>query len=208
MIQAIQKLMTFEAFLNWYPEGEGRYELINGDVTEVRPSGDHEDVASQVIRTVDREIERLNLNWFIPNTCCVKPVSNLDAYIPDVIVLDRSQLVTEPLWKTASTITSGSSARLVVEVVSTNWHDDYARKLEDYEALGIGEYWIVDFRALGGRRFIGFPKQPTVSVYSLVDGLYELRQFQIGDKVRSRVFPELELSADKILQVCDREAFL
>ncbi len=200
-MQAIQKLMTFEAFLNWYPEGEGRYELINGEVIEVRPSGDHEDVASQVIRTVDREIERLSLNWFIPNTCCVKPASNLDAYIPDVIVLDRGQLMTEPLWKTASTITSGSSARLVVEVVSTNWHDDYARKLEDYEALGIAEYWIVDFRALGGRRFIGFPKQPTESVYSLVNGLYELQQFQIGDKVRSRVLPELELSADKILQV-------
>lgn len=46
---------------------------------------------------------------------------------------------------------------LVVEVVSTNWHDPYARKLEDYEALGILEYWIVDYQALGGRRFIGFP---------------------------------------------------
>ncbi|WP_445305077.1 Uma2 family endonuclease [Microcoleus sp. Pol12B4] len=33
----------------------------------------------------------------------------------------------------------GSSARLIVEVVSTNWRDDYGYKLVDYEALGISE---------------------------------------------------------------------
>ncbi|KGF72646.1 hypothetical protein DO97_06865 [Neosynechococcus sphagnicola sy1] len=204
MIQAIQKGTTFEAFLSGYPADGGRYELINGEVIEVRPSGDHEDVASQIIRAIDREIERLNLNWFIPNTCCVKPAGNLDAYIPDVIVLDRAQLGAELLWKTASTITSGKSAQLIVEVVSTNWHDDYARKLEDYEALEIAEYWIVDFRALGGRRFIGSPKQPTVSVYTLVDGLYQLQQFRVGEILRSHIFPELQLSTDKILQTGDR----
>jgi Uma2 family endonuclease len=201
MIQAIRQATTFEAFLSGYPDDGGRYELINGEVMELRPRGDHEDVASQVIRAVDREIERLKLNWFVPNTCCVKPASDVDAYVPDVIVLDRDQLVAEPLWKSASTITSGDAARLVVEVVSTNWHDDYARKLEDYEALGIAEYWIVDYRALGGRRFIGVPKQPMVSVYALVDGLYQLAQFRMGDKVKSQIFPALDLSADKILRV-------
>ncbi|MEN9222828.1 MAG: Uma2 family endonuclease [Thermostichus sp. BF3_bins_97] len=202
MIQAIRQLMTFEEFLNWYPE-DGRYELINGEVIEVRPRGDHEDVTSQIVRLVDREIERLGLDWFIPKTCCVKPVGNLDGYVPDMIVLDRAELRSEPLWKTASTITQGRSARLVVEVVSTNWHDDYAKKLEDYESLGIPEYWIADYRALGGRRFIGLPKQPTVSVYSLVNGVYELAQFRLGDMVRSAVFPELELRTEQILQVAE-----
>lgn len=201
MIQAVEKTITFEEFLSRYPSDGGRYELINGEVVAVRPTGDHEFIASQVIRALDREIERLGLDWFIPNTCCVKPTSDWDAYIPDAIVLDRAQLAGEPLWKKASTITSGKAARLVVEIVSTNWHDDYARKLEDYEALGITEYWIVDYRALGGRRFIGFPKQPTVSVYSLVDGLYQLEQFRGGDKVRSQLLPELHLDADRILRI-------
>lgn len=170
MIQATPPLMTFEEFLNWYPADSRPYELISGEVVELRPRGDYEDVTSQIVRVVDREIERLALDWFIPKTCCVKPVGNLDGYVPDVIVLDRARLGAEPLWKTASTITQGRSACLVVEVVSTNWHDDYARKLEDYESLGILEYWIVDYRALGGRRFIGTPRQPMVSVYGLVDG--------------------------------------
>jgi Uma2 family endonuclease len=201
MIQALPQPTVFEEFLAWYPEDGRRYELINGEVIEVRPRGDHEDVTGQVVRVVDREIERLDLNWFIPRTCCVKPAGNLDGYVPDVIVLDRAQLALEPLWKTTSTITQGKSACLVVEVVSTNWHDDYAKKLEDYETLGISEYWIVDYRALGGRRFIGMPKQPTISVYSLVDGLYQVQQFRMGEQVRSGVFPDLTLMADQLLQV-------
>jgi Uma2 family endonuclease len=37
----------------------------------------------------------------------------------------------------------GSSVPLIVEVTSTNWEDDYARKLEAYESMGIQEYWII-----------------------------------------------------------------
>jgi hypothetical protein len=43
----------------------------------------------------------------------------------------------------------------------------------------------VDYRALGGRRFIGSPKQPMVNVYGLVDGVYELAQFRIVERLRS-----------------------
>ena len=59
---------------------------------------------------------------------------------------------------------------MIIEVVSTNWRDDYLTKLRDYEEIGIKEYWIVDYLALGGRRYIGNPKQPTISIYQLVDG--------------------------------------
>ena len=33
----------------------------------------------------------------------------------------------------------GSYVRLIVEVASTNWSDDYRDKLVDYKALGISE---------------------------------------------------------------------
>jgi Uma2 family endonuclease len=199
MIQALQRSMTFEEFLDWYPEDGNCYELMDGAVISVRPRGDHEEVISLLTRKLDRELERLGLPWFIPKTCCVKPVGNLDGYVPDLIVLDRALLASEPLWKKASTITRGESARLVVEVASTNWQDDYAKKLEDYELLGIPEYWIVDYRALGGRRYIGSPKQPMVSVYELVDGVYQVQQFKEGDAIASSTFPELGLMAAEIL---------
>jgi len=42
----------------------------------------------------------------------------------------------------------GSSVRLIVEVVSTNWRDGYRYKLVDYEALSIPEYWVTDYLRL------------------------------------------------------------
>ncbi len=201
MVQAISRPITFDEYLAQYPENGKRYELIDGEVIEVRPVGDREEIIGLVTRQLDREIDRLNLPWFLPKSCCVKPESELNGYVPDVIVLDRQQLGSERLWKTASTIRQGQSARLVIEVVSTNWQDDYAKKLEDYEALGISEYWILDYRALGGKRYIGFPKQPTVSVYTLVRHEYQLAQFRGKDVIRSSVFPELNLTADRLLTI-------
>jgi Uma2 family endonuclease len=200
-MQTVKRSLTFEEFLQWYPEDGKRYELKNGEVFEMRPIGDHEEISGLITRKLDREIERLDLPYFIPKTCCLKPDSNLDGYVPDIIVLDRRQLQLEPLWQKASTIVQGESVCLAVEVVSTNWHDDYAKKLEDYENIGIREYWIVDYRALGGRRFIGFPKQPTVSVYSLVEGEYQLQQFRGEEAIASAIFPELNLIAETILTV-------
>jgi Uma2 family endonuclease len=90
--------------------------------------------------------------------------------------------------------------KLLVEVVSTNWSDDYARKFEDYEAMGIAEYWIVDHKGLGGRRYIGNPKQPTITICHLVNGVYETQLFRRGDTIVSPTFPNLELAADRIFQ--------
>lgn len=38
MRQAVPDLMTLEAFLNWYPDGYGRYELWNGAVITMQPT--------------------------------------------------------------------------------------------------------------------------------------------------------------------------
>jgi Uma2 family endonuclease len=201
MVQVIAKPMTFEEFLEWYPEDGKRYELIDGQVVEMRPIGDHEEISGWLARKIDREIERLNFPFFIPKTCCVKPAGNEDGYIPDVIVLDRSHLPNEPLWKKASTITQGISAPLVVEVVSTNWQDDYAKKLEDYEEMGIAEYWLADYRALGGKRYIGTPKRPTFSVYSMQNGMYKLQQFRGSDRIISPLFGNLVMTAEEVFKV-------
>ena len=107
----------------------------------------------------------------------------------------------EPMWKNRSTVTQGSSIKLAIQVVSTNWQDDYLMKLGEYEKLGIGEYWIIDYLGLGGRRYIGNPKQPTISVYHLVEGEYMVNLFTGQDIVRSPTFPELNLTAEEIFRV-------
>ncbi|HAA33043.1 MAG TPA: hypothetical protein DCE56_41645 [Cyanobacteria bacterium UBA8553] len=74
MIQAISKRLTFEEFLEWYPEGKGRYELHAGIIVEMNPTGEYEEVAAFLNRKLNVEIDRLNLPYFIPRTYLVKPV--------------------------------------------------------------------------------------------------------------------------------------
>ena len=85
-------------------------------------------------------------------------------------------------------------------MVSTNWSDDYALKLDVYETMGIQEYWIVDYLGLGGRKFIGYPKQPTLTVYQLEAGEYQATQFRERQLIKSDVFPELQLTATKVFE--------
>lgn len=70
-----------------------------------------------------------------------------------------------------------------------------------YEAIGIPEYWIVDYAGLGGKRFLGNPKQPTISIYSLVEGEYQVNEFRGDKRIVSPIFPELSLTANQIFQV-------
>ncbi|MBC6433429.1 Uma2 family endonuclease [Nostoc sp. HG1] len=208
MIQTLRKLVTFDEFVAKYPDNTGkRYELHDGVIVEMsQPTGDHEEVVGFLAFEITRECIRLNLPYFIPKTALVKPSENESAYSPDVLILNRPNLVNEPVWKKESTVSQAESIPLVVEVVSSNWRDDYLKKAADYEAMGIPEYWIVDYAALGGRRFIGNPKQPTVSIYTLIEGEYQVNQFQgsdaCGGKLRiiSPLFPELNLTAEQIFQ--------
>ena len=124
----------------------------------------------------------------------------MTAFRPDVTVVDRDELTTEPLWSDQSILTLGSSIQFVTEVVSSNWQYDYARKVEDYTVLGIPEYWIADYAGLGGTRHIGKPKQPTLSICTLVNGEYEIRQLQGNEIVVSLTFPELKLTAEQMLR--------
>jgi len=202
MTQTITKQVSFDEFIAWYPEeSEHHYELHNGVIVEMpKPTGKHSEVAGFTSAELNFEIRRLKLPYFIPKECVVKPHPGESGYEPDVIVLDSQAVITEPRWEKESVITLGSTVRLVVEVVSTNWHDDYALKLDDYEAMGIPEYWIVDYRGLGGRRYIGSLKLPTLSVYQLVDGEYQVQQFRGSEVIVSSVFPELVLTAQQVFE--------
>ena len=198
MIQTKTKLLTFAEFVEWYPDDGGRYELIDGAIARMQPTGRHEEIAGFLATELSFEIRRLQLPYFIPRSCIVKVPQQNTGYIPDAIALDRQVLSTETLWEKASSITKGESARLVVEVVSTNWRDDYYKKFADYELMGIPEYWIVDYLALGGRRYIGSPKLPTVSVCSLIEGEYQVNQFRGAERLVSPTFPELTLTAEQV----------
>lgn len=189
--------ISLDEFITHYGDDE-RYELIDGELIQMEPTGPHEQVAALISRKLNVEIDRLDAPYFIPHRCLIKPLGASGAFRPDVIVLDEGGLSNEPLWATEPVITLGTTIKLVVEVVSTNWQNDYARKYEDYEALKIPEYWIVDYLGIGGKYFIGSPKQPTVTICSLVNNQYQKVMLHRGDSLQSPLFPDFKLSTDKL----------
>jgi len=193
--------MSFEEFVEWYPEDGKRYELYRGVVREVMTTGTHEDVSGLLIADLNFEIRRCNLPFSIPRSCLLKPEMEETGFIPDLVVIDRRELVNEPLWQKSSVIQNGKTVPLVVEVVSTNWRNDYAVKLAEYEAMGIAEYWIVDYLALGAVRHIGKPKQPTVTACKIIEGEYQLFLYTAGKRIESEIFSELNLMTDAIFQI-------
>ncbi|MEG4803747.1 Uma2 family endonuclease [Microcoleus sp. ARI1-B5] len=200
MTQALPKLVNFEEFVEWLPENSAvRYELHNRKIIEIiQPVGEHQEVTGFLTVEIAVQIKRLGLPYGIPNQVIVRPPEKDSGYLPDVLVLNRANLVNETLWQKQSVLSLGASIPLVIEVVSTNWRDDYYLKYADYEEMGIPEYWIVDYAALGGRNFLGNPKQPTISVCSLVDGEYQVLKFRENDRIVSQTFPDLNITANQI----------
>jgi Uma2 family endonuclease len=203
-----QKQLSFDEFLARfalsYVEGYGgdnRYELIDGEVFDLEPTGLHEEVAAFITTKVCVQIDKIDLPWFVLQRGLLRPSHlSMTAFRPDVAVVDRDELSKELLWSNQSILTLGSSIKFVAEVVSSNWQNDYARKVEDYAVLGIPEYWIADYAGLGGTRHIGKPKQPTLSICTLVDGEYEIQQFRGNQTITSTVFPGLKLTAEQVLR--------
>jgi len=66
------KLLTFEAFIEQYGDNP-LYELIDGELRDMEPTGPHEAVAGSLAGRIYAEILRLNLNWLIPKNCLIKP---------------------------------------------------------------------------------------------------------------------------------------
>ncbi len=192
--------LSVDEFLARYGDDK-RYELIDGEVFDLEPTGPHEQVAGCITKQVGFQIVVAQLPWTVLQRPIVRPPQiAMTAFRPDVAVIDETALADEPLWPKQSILTQGASIKLIAEVVSSNWQNDYARKFEDYAALGIPEYWIADYAALGGQMFLGQPKQPTLTICRLNDrGLYEKQALRGNDRIVSPTFPDLNLTAAQVL---------
>jgi Uma2 family endonuclease len=200
--QVETKIYSFDEFITWYPENSKvRYELHNGVTIEMpKPKGKHSNLTGAIIEQLLITIRQMGKGgiWTIPRESIVKTKREISGYEPDIIVLNQEVIGAEPRWESKSIIQNHESVKLIVEVVSTNWRDDYYNKLREYEEMGIEEYWMIDYAALGARKFIGNPKQPTIFVCLMVDGEYQMNAFTDNSPIVSPTLPEFKLSAEQI----------
>lgn len=196
--QSKEKL-TLEQFLQQYPD-DGRYELIDGEIVKILATRQHDDIADFLTKKFDRDADRLNLNYKVSGRIMIATLTKNgkeQGRFPDVSVVNLD------IWRANRLAYSAlrEPLQLAVEVVSTNWEDDYIDKLDEYQRLGVFEYWIVDYLAIGSRDYLGNPKIPTVFVYQLTEGIYQVTAFRGSEKIISPTFPELDLTVDQILGV-------
>jgi Uma2 family endonuclease len=193
MIQAKDRKLTFEEYLNYSDETDNRYELIDGELITLPPESPINDCIPNYLFLVFATNQLVLPALIRPHTCEVQvPVINpsypANCY-PDLVILREEHLM---LATTRMTVTLDMPPpQLVVEVVSpgrVGRDRDYNRKRAQYAARSIPEYWIVD------------PQEQAVTVLQLESGEYiEVGVFRDDQLLVSPAFPQLSLTAQQFL---------
>ncbi|MBD2497129.1 Uma2 family endonuclease [Nostoc sp. FACHB-280] len=187
MTTTVRKL-TLEEYLAYDDGTDTRYELVDGELVEMPPESDRNNLISlyllsQFLRFVPIRLIRHK------DTELVVIGSRTRVRLPDLMILTQ-ELVDAIAFGRATITPDMPSPAMVVEVVSpgkVNEDRDYRYKRSEYAARGIPEYWIVD------------PEKALITLLILVDGLYEESVFQGTDIIQSITFPLLDLTAAQIL---------
>ncbi len=170
---------------------EGRCEYWDGELVEVMTESSRNDAIAIFIQLALIAIG-VPFKLVRPHSCEVEVRGKPKTRFPDLTVLDAIHL---PLIESRLTITRQMPPpRLVVEVVSPgneskdNYKRDYQDKRDQYAAIAIPEYWIVD------------PDRAWVIVGTLVSGAYQFTTFRDKQAIVSPTFPELKLTATIVLE--------
>jgi Uma2 family endonuclease len=202
MVAIAQKTLSFEEFLNWDDDSGRSFELVNGVAMPLsETTAKHEDVVDGLCRLLVDHCQSLNLPYVPRQSKQVRlnaaPGESESSRKADIVVFAKEEWVR--MRQSSASAAAYIPPPLAIEVVSTNWRDDYRIKLNEYETLGILEYWIVDYAGLGGVQYIGSPKQSTVTINRLIDGEYQAQRYQGEAIIVSPTFPQLVLTTAQIV---------
>lgn len=195
MTQATQRL-SFEAYLELDSTEcltERRAEYLDGELRALPPEAEMNDWIADYLFLLLANTGIFAAGVIRPHTCEIEvPVlaeGDPKTRFPDLVILRP-----EHLTQTRKRLTLKRDMPpplLVVEVVSpgdANRSRDYDRKRNQYQALDIGEYWLID------------PQQQVVIVLELKADVYrEVGQFRGDERITSPTFPSLKLTAQQVL---------
>jgi Putative restriction endonuclease len=92
MTQTLSKLVTYEEFIEWLPDGK-RYELHDGVIVEMsQPTGKHEKVTSFLTLELAMQVRSMGVPYLLPKTALVKPPQRDSGYFPDILLLTLPDL--------------------------------------------------------------------------------------------------------------------
>lgn len=188
--------MSFEDYLALDASAdfpEGRFEYVDGELRELPPESEPNSWIARYLFFLLASSGIVPARLIVTHACEVEvPVlqpGDARTRIPDLVILRPEHLA---LTQRRLTVTRQMPPPvLIAEVVSpgnANHLRDYERKREQYQELGVSEYWLID------------PVRQIITVLELRQGAYgEVGSFRGKDAIRSPNFPDLTLTAEQVL---------
>ena len=180
---------TFEEYCDYEDGTDNRYELVQGYLRLMTsPAGLHILICEFLVYVFNQLFQKTGISLWAVREVGVRTSENTSRIV-DICVnqRDRWQQLFQPGEK--GIFQQERTPLLVVEVASTNEKEDYEEKYRDYAAMGIPEYWIVNSRR----------EQVRVCTASHPGAPYVYRDFVKGERIVSKVLPQLALPVDVVL---------
>ena len=193
MTIATARKMALEEFLAYDDGTEFYYELVDGELVRM---GAECTINTRIAVFLLLAFARLGIS---PDRLGIKqmiavPRGFATARDPDLIIHSEASARAIDGAKQACLRLGDPNPLLVIEVVSPgtvkseNYERDYLEKRSEYASRGIQEFWLVD------------PPREVVLVLVLDEhGDYREVEFRGEDTIVSLVFPELSLTASRVL---------
>jgi Uma2 family endonuclease len=193
MRQAKLRFRSFEEYAALDPSElpEGNYELVDGVIVEMGAENlQNVEIASFLFSVLLQFVPSYLLHRGTEIAVSSRLVTSR---FPDLTVLTEATRAAMKRDRRSLIDWDMPAPRLVVEVVSpgepgsNNYDRDYLEKPQEYSQRGIPEVWLVD------------PSREVVLVLSLVGNTYKAAAFRGRDRLESTQFPQLDLTAQQIL---------
>ncbi|MGH7450645.1 MAG: Uma2 family endonuclease [bacterium] len=175
--------INYEKYLA-LPETMQRYEIIDGElIMSPAPTAGHQLALGNFYRSLFDFVSRMQLGFvlFAPLDVIVRRKPKLRMRQPDLIYVsnERRHIISDRIE---------GGPDLVLEILSpSDTRKHITAKLKDYQRIGVRECWLVSAEA------------ETVEVLQLTPkSVKRLGLYGIGDVVRSKVLPGLELPTKKL----------
>ena len=195
MTQAKVKSMTFTEYLDYDDGSDTRYNLLsNGELVEVPNEAW---INNLLVKLLTAELEPfVDVTLIVAHvlTMQVNPVGdNRQSRHPDLVIVRPEHLKLKNLLNKTALLLGDPPPQFIAEIVSPggpnsdNYRRDYEWKRQQYQDWGIPEYWVID------------PHRAQVTVFTLVDSIYQEKIYTDQQTIKSVVFPDLTITAKTVL---------
>ena len=176
--------LTYEEYLKT-PEIKARFDIVDGVMTIApTPTVAHQRILGNLFWKLDQFVSEQQVGevLFVPVDVIVQR-DPLRTRQPDLLFVsnERASILGDQV---------DGGLDLVVEILSpSNSRSDLEAKLSDYATLGVSECWLVS------------PEARSVEILGLTEGSWvRLGISGLGELVRSRVLPELDLAVVQLFE--------